>query len=104
MIYYRLNVSYDSKTMHLWSKHSNCEDNNGETANKSSTSVIKLIDVVKSSHSSITTIAYSPKYRLYLIITSDFKFLFLNELNNIVEPPLDMSSIRLVNHAYFYDE
>jgi hypothetical protein len=63
-----------------------------------------MIDVLKTSHSSITTIAYSPKYRLYLIITSDFKFLFLNELNNLVEPPLDMSSIRLVNHAYFYDE
>jgi hypothetical protein len=38
------------------------------------------------------------------VITNDFRFVFLNELNNIVGPPIDMSLIRLVNHAEFYDE
>lgn len=38
------------------------------------------------------------------MITNDFRFVFLNELNNIVGPPIDMSLIRLVNHAEFYDE
>jgi hypothetical protein len=37
-------------------------------------------------------------------VTQDFKFLFLNELNNLVTHPIDMSSIRLVNHVVFYDE
>jgi len=41
---------------------------------------------------------------LYLIVTSDFKFIFLNELNIVVKPHIDMSAIRLVNHVQFYDE
>lgn len=55
-MYYRLNISYDSKTMHLWSKHSSIDENNGETAaslsnknsqNKQRSSVIKMIDILK---------------------------------------------------------
>lgn len=48
--------------------------------------------------------AYSHKYLLYCIVTSDFKFVFMNELNNIIKPSLEMSHLRLVNHVQFYDE
>lgn len=62
-----------------------------------------MIDIVKT-HSSVITMAYSKKYRLYLIVTSDFKFIFMNELNIVVQPHIEMSIIRLVNHAHFHDE
>ena len=39
-----------------------------------------------------------------MVITCDFKFIFLNELNIVVKPPIDMSDIRLVTHAHFHDE
>jgi len=63
---------------------------------------IRLMDIVKAS--SVSTVAYSNKFRLYLLITTDFKFIFLNELNIMIKPPMDMPIIRLVNHAQFYDE
>lgn len=41
---------------------------------------------------------------MYCIVTSDFKFIFMNELYNIVKPAIEMKQIRLVNFVEFYDE
>jgi WD40 repeat protein len=38
------------------------------------------------------------------VITCDFQFIFLNELNIVIKPPHDMKIIRLVTQAHFYDE
>lgn len=46
--------------------------------------------------------AFSHKFRLYLIVTADFRMFFLNELYNLIQT-LDMSQIRLVNFAEFFD-
>lgn len=83
-----MNVSYDPKNINLWSAHS-CK-------------VIRLLDLTKQ-HNSIVAVAYTPKYRLYLIVTSDFKFIFLNNCHNVVKT-IDMSYLRLVNEVAFYDE
>lgn len=77
---------------------------------------VRMADIFKS-QSSISTVAYSPKYRvspshlyiiifsqLYLVVTNCFKFIFLNELNRVVNPPIDMNQLRLVTHAHFLDE
>lgn len=64
--------------------------------------ILKAFEVAKS-HTYITTIAFSHKYRLYLVVTADFKLHFLNEILKVVDQ-LDMSSIRLVNFAEFRDE
>jgi len=61
-----------------------------------------VIDIAKT-HTQITTIAFSHKFRLYMIVTADFKMYFLNELLKVVTH-VDMSSIRLVNFAYFSDK
>lgn len=61
-----------------------------------------MIDVAKA-HTQITTIAFSHKFRLYVVITADFKMHFLNELLKVVDS-IDMSAIRLVNFAYFIDK
>ena len=53
-------------------------------------------------HTQIITIAFTQKYRLYLIVTADFKMHFVNELLRIVDC-IDMSSIRLVNFVHFND-
>ena len=41
---------------------------------------------------------------MYCIVTSDFKFVFMNELHIVIKPPIEMSHIRLVTHVEFYDE
>lgn len=64
--------------------------------------LFRIVELTKC-HSSVTAVAFSHKYRLYLIVTSGFKMFFMNELYNIVST-LDMSSIRLVNFVHFYDE
>ena len=38
------------------------------------------------------------------MITDDFKFIFLNELNNKIGNPIDMSVIRLITYASFDDK
>lgn len=63
---------------------------------------IKLIDITKT-HCTVACVAFSHKYRVYLIVTSEFKMFFVNELNNVVST-LDMSAIRLVNFAVFNDK
>lgn len=40
---------------------------------------------------------------MYLITTSDFKMVFLNEALYVVKN-MDMNGLRLVSHAEFYDE
>ena len=93
----RVNVTFDSKTIHFWSTlHPAIIDDVAKPK------VIKVVDLIKT-HAAVSTVAYSPKYRLYLIISTDFKFIFLNEIFNVIDQ-CDMSDIRLVSHAYFHDE
>lgn len=61
-----------------------------------------MVDLTKT-YSEVSTIAFSQKYRLYLVISKDFKFVFINELYNVVDIT-DMSEIRLVSNAYFHDD
>ena len=61
----------------------------------------KVIDLT-GTHTTITTVAFSHHYRLYMIVTANFKMYFYNELFHEVEQ-IDMSHIRLVNFAYFDD-
>jgi len=61
----------------------------------------KVIDIT-GLHTQIITIAFTQKYRLYMIVTADFKMHFVNELLRIVDC-IDMSSIRLVNFVHFND-
>ena len=37
-----------------------------------------------------------------MIVSTEFKFIFVNELNNVVATK-DMNHVRLVNFAYFND-
>jgi len=63
---------------------------------------LKMIDLAKT-HCQVTTVAYSRKYRLYLVVSNEFKMFFVNEIYNLV-CALDMSSIRLIKFAKFYDQ
>ena len=63
---------------------------------------MKIADVSRS-HTTISTISFSHKFRLYLVVTADFRMFFLNECLNIVQI-IDMSSIRLVNFVAFNDK
>ena len=62
----------------------------------------KMIDVTHT-HCTITCVTFSHRYRLYLVITSQFKFIFLNELGHVVTM-LDMSDLAAVNFAHFNDK
>lgn len=61
------------------------------------------INELTGSHTTISCISFSLKFRLYLIVTADFRMFFLNELLNLVQT-IDMSQIRLVNYACFNDK
>ena len=73
--------------------------------------VLYLTDLLKS-HVTVSALTFSHRFRvkqssykkfqLYLIMTSDFKMLFINEMYHLVAQ-LDMSSIRLVSYVEFYD-
>ena len=39
----------------------------------------KILDIAKA-HTQITTVAFSHRFRLYILFTADFKIFFLNEL------------------------
>ena len=65
--------TWDQKSMHMWSMETGARTNH-----------LKLLDVTKT-HSSITAVAFSHKYRLYLVVTSHFKFIFLNEHFSVVK-------------------
>jgi predicted phosphatase len=86
-----VNVTWTQKEVHFWSRKS------GKRVG-----ALKVIDIAKT-HTQITTIAFSHRFRLYMIVTADFKMYFLNELLKVVTH-VDMSSIRLVNFAYFSDK
>jgi WD40 repeat protein len=62
----------------------------------------KIIDVA-GTHTQIITVAFSRKFRLYAVVTADFKMHFLNELLFLVDE-FDLASIRLVNFVYFNDK
>ena len=78
------------KAVHLW----NMSD--GQKLN-----TIKMSDLAKT-HPTVTAMSFSHKYRLYMVVTSEFKMLFINELSNVVAT-LDMKINRLINFAYFID-
>ena len=63
---------------------------------------MKICDVSRS-HTTISTIAFSHKFRLYVVVTADFRMFFLNECLNIVQT-IDMNPIRLVNFVAFNDK
>jgi len=65
------------------------------------TNHLKLLDVTKT-HSTITACAFSHEYRLYLVVTSLFKFVFLNEHFAVVTM-LDMSELSTVNFVHWND-
>ncbi len=60
---------------------------------------MKIFDIAKS-HTQITTVSFSHKYRIYLVVTEDFKFIFMNELYYVVYI-IDMTIIRLVHFVHF---
>ena len=60
-----------------------------------------MSDIAKT-HPTVTAMAFSHKYRLYMVVTSAFTMLFINELSHVVAT-LDMFKTRLVNFAYFID-
>lgn len=83
-------VTYDPKAFHMWSM---------EDARRIKS--VKMIELTKT-HCTISAIAYSHKFRLYAIVTSEFKMLFINENGHLIESSrLDMSAIRLVNFLIF---
>lgn len=71
----------------MWSMETGCRTNH-----------LKLLDVTKT-HSSITAVAFSHRYRLYLVVTSHFKFIFLNEHFNVVtiHPRPDLSTVNFLH-------
>eukprot|EP00347_Sterkiella_histriomuscorum_P004241 403361206 len=87
----QLFITADDKQIHFWSMQNGMKKK-----------VIHLPEYLKA-HSAVSTLAYSQKYRLYLLVTADFKMIFINEVYNIVKAQ-EMNSIRLVNFAHFYDQ
>ena len=61
----------------------------------------KILDIAKA-HTQITTVAFSHRFRLYILFTADFKIFFLNELLKLVSQT-EMSSLRQVNFACCHD-
>ena len=88
---FRVYATWDFKALHVWSMDSGAR-----------VGIIKMIDVTKT-HCTISTVAFSHKYRLYLVITSLFKFSFLNEKFYVVTM-LDMSELSTVNFCHFNDK
>ena len=84
-------VTWNLKEMQFW-----CPDTGKKTG------ALKIADVSRS-HTTISTIAFSHKFRLYLVVTADFRMFIMNELLNIVSQ-IDMSAIRLINFAQFNDK
>ena len=87
----RVYGTWDFKSLHLWSMETGARTN-----------IVKMIDVTKT-HCTISAVAFSHKLRLYLVITSQFKFIFLNELCYVVTM-LDMSELSTVNFVHFNDK
>lgn len=87
----QINVTYNQKEMHFWDRDSGKKQRG-----------IKIAEMSRS-HTTVSTISFSHKYRLYLAVTADFRMFFINENLNVVQM-IDMSSIRLVNFAVFNDK
>ena len=77
--------------MHFWHKDSGKKQKG-----------VKIADMSRS-HTTISTIAFSHKFRLYLVVTADFRMFFMNE-NLFVVTTIDMSNIRLINYVVFNDK
>ena len=67
-----VNVTWSQKEVHFWDPKSG--DRFG---------AMKVLEIAKA-HTQITTMAFSHKFRLYVIVTADFKMYFLNELMKVV--------------------
>jgi len=66
------------------------------------TEVVKMIDITKS-HCTITAVAFSHQFRLYLVVTSKFHFIFLNELCYAVHIEM-RNELSTVNFVHFNDK
>ena len=64
--------------------------------------VHKMIEITRT-HCSITAVAFSHKYRLYLIVTSGFDFIFMNENGYTVATEF-MNGLSTVNFVHFNDK
>lgn len=84
-------MTWNLKEVHFW------EMNSGKRQGG-----LKIAEVSRS-HTTISTIAFSHRFRLYCIVTADFRLFFLNENLNKVGV-LDISEIRLVNFVVFNDK
>lgn len=84
-------VTWSQKELHFW-----CQKTGKRIGSR------KVIDIT-GIHTQIITVAFSHRWRLYMVVTADFKMYFINELLYIVDC-IDMSSIRLVNFVYFNDK
>lgn len=82
--------TWDAKTLHVW-----CSDT-GVRKNR-----LKLLSVT-GTHSTITAVAFSHKYRLYLVVTQHFKFIFLNEHFATVTT-IHMPILSTVNFVHWND-
>lgn len=87
----QINLTWSTKEIYFWCSKSGKKEG-----------FIKVIELSKT-HTTITAITFSHKYRLYLVVTADFKMYFINELQRVVDT-LDMSHDRLVNHVYLNDK
>lgn len=67
-----MNLTWSQKELHFW-----C----AKTGKRNG--ALKIIDITKA-HTTITSIIFTHKYRLYIISTADFKLIFLNELFKVV--------------------
>jgi hypothetical protein len=63
---------------------------------------LNIIEMCKG-NINVMTVAFSHYFRLYLVVTADFKFHFLNE-HLVHVQTIDMSEIRLVHFAEFNDK
>lgn len=86
----QVNVTWTQKEVHFWSS----------TTGKR-LGAPKILDIAKT-HTQITTVAFSHRFRLYILFTADFKIFFLNELLKLVSQT-EMSSLRQVNFACCHD-
>lgn len=64
--------------------------------------VIKMIDITNS-HCTITAVAFSRRFRLYLVVTSKFHFIFLNEFCYTVHIEM-LNKLSTVNFVHFNDK
>lgn len=87
----QLHVTCDKKAIHFW-----------KIKNGKRIKTLKMTEIAKN-HTQITAFGFSHKYRLYALMSSDFKMYMINEKENVVQM-IDMAEIRLVSFIEFFDQ